>query len=45
MKKEWNMPTLEILDINMTMAGPGIKTPDAVQPDPDAHDHDVVNYS
>ncbi|WP_115771254.1 paeninodin family lasso peptide [Oceanobacillus arenosus] len=45
MKKEWNMPTLEVLDINMTMAGPGIRTPDDVQPDPDAHEHDVVNYS
>jgi hypothetical protein len=45
MKKTWDAPTLETLDVNMTMAGPGIATPDAVQPDPDAHEHDVVNYS
>lgn len=45
MKKQWQQPVLEVLDINMTMAGPGIRTPDAVQPDPDAMDHDVVNYS
>lgn len=44
-KKVWNQPALEVLNVNMTMAGPGIKTPDAVQPDPDAHNHDVVNYS
>ncbi|WP_191565590.1 paeninodin family lasso peptide [Metabacillus idriensis] len=34
MKKQWETPELEVLDINMTMAGPGIKTPDGVQPDP-----------
>lgn len=34
MKKEWNTPKLEVLNVKMTMAGPGIKTPDAVQPDP-----------
>jgi len=34
-KKEYNKPSLEVLDVNMTMAGPGQKTPDAVQPDPD----------
>jgi|GEM_PF-782740 len=45
MQKQWKAPELEVLNISMTMAGPGIKTPDAVQPDPDAHDHDVVNYS
>jgi hypothetical protein len=45
MKKQWNAPSLETLDIGMTMAGPGVATPDAVQPDPDAHEHDVVNYS
>ncbi|MEK4357131.1 paeninodin family lasso peptide [Paenibacillus sp. FSL M7-1455] len=39
MKKEWTAPALEILDINMTMAGPGETTPDAVQPDPDEHVH------
>ncbi|RLL42772.1 paeninodin family lasso peptide [Oceanobacillus piezotolerans] len=45
MKKEWRNPELSILNINLTMAGPGIKTPDEVQPDPDAHEHDVVHYS
>ncbi|MDR7073383.1 paeninodin family lasso peptide [Fictibacillus barbaricus] len=39
MKKDWQQPVLEVLDINMTMAGPGIKTPDAVQPDPTEHIH------
>ncbi|WP_139343020.1 paeninodin family lasso peptide [Fictibacillus arsenicus] len=41
MKKVWQEPILEVLDINLTMAGPGIKTPDAVQPDVD----EVVHYS
>ncbi|MGM0874206.1 MAG: paeninodin family lasso peptide [Bacillota bacterium] len=41
MKKEWQTPELEVLNINMTMAGPGLKTPDAVQPDID----EVVHYS
>jgi hypothetical protein len=34
MKKVWETPELKVLNINMTMAGPGIKTPDGVQPDP-----------
>lgn len=41
MKKKWETPELEVLDINMTMAGPGIKTPDAVQPDPT----EMIHYS
>ena len=41
MKKLWVKPELEVLNVNMTMAGPGIKTPDAVQPDID----EVVHYS
>jgi len=41
MKKEWQSPVLEILNVSMTMAGPGIKTPDAVQPDTD----EMVHYS
>jgi hypothetical protein len=45
MKKQWKQPVLEVLDINMTMAGPGIRTPDAVQPDPDSPHADVVHYS
>lgn len=40
-KLAWQNPSLEVLDVNMTMAGPGIKTPDAVQPDQD----EGVHYS
>ncbi|MDN4526745.1 paeninodin family lasso peptide [Fictibacillus fluitans] len=40
MKKQWEKPSLEVLNVNMTMAGPGLKTPDAVQPDED----EVVHY-
>lgn len=39
MKKQWIKPELEILTVNMTMAGPGIATPDGVQPDPDENVH------
>jgi hypothetical protein len=45
MKKQWQQPVLEVLDISMTMAGPGTAKPDAVQPDPDAPLKDVVHYS
>ncbi|WP_168122818.1 paeninodin family lasso peptide [Paenibacillus sp. HB172176] len=45
MKKAWQQPALEVLNVNLTMAGPGIAHPDDVQPDPDANEHDVVNYS
>ncbi len=41
MKKEWQNPTLEVLDVKMTMQGPGIHYPDSVQPDID----EVVHYS
>ncbi|WHY96082.1 paeninodin family lasso peptide [Peribacillus simplex] len=41
MKKAWQKPELEVLNVNMTMAGPGITTPDAVQPDID----ETVHYS
>lgn len=34
-KKTWNQPTLEVLDVNMTAAGPGVGKPDSYQPDPD----------
>ena len=40
-KKSWNAPELEELDIAMTMAGPGLKTPDAYQPDVD----EMIHYS
>lgn len=39
--KSWQTPELEVLDVSLTMAGPGIKTPDAVQPDED----ESVHYS
>lgn len=39
MKKEWKEPALEVLDVKMTMGGPGIATPDGVQPDPDEDVH------
>lgn len=39
MKKQWEKPELEILTVSMTMAGPGIATPDGVQPDPDENVH------
>jgi hypothetical protein len=45
MKKQWQEPKLEVLNVSMTMAGPGVKTPDAVQPDPDAPAADMVHYS
>ncbi|MDQ0194098.1 paeninodin family lasso peptide [Paenibacillus wynnii] len=41
MKKEYSKPSLEVLDVNMTLAGPGIKKPDAVQADPT----EIVHYS
>lgn len=41
MKKIWEQPELEVLNVSMTMAGPGIKTPDAVQDDVD----ETVHYS
>lgn len=41
MKKEWTVPALEVLDVKMTMAGPGNAKPDAFQPDPD----ELVHYT
>ncbi|MFB5674552.1 paeninodin family lasso peptide [Paenibacillus terreus] len=41
MKKTWETPELEVLDVKMTLAGPGKALPDAVQPDED----EPVNYS
>jgi hypothetical protein len=41
MTKQWEKPILKMLDVAETMAGPGIKTPDAEQTDPD----ESVNYS
>ncbi|MGM1019351.1 MAG: paeninodin family lasso peptide [Bacillota bacterium] len=39
-KKEWQEPTIEVLDINQTMAGKGWKEIDWVSD----HDADLVNY-
>ncbi|MEH7545748.1 MULTISPECIES: paeninodin family lasso peptide [Bacillaceae] len=33
MKKVWNKPELQVLNVSITMAGPGHRYPDAVQPD------------
>ncbi|MDN3954788.1 paeninodin family lasso peptide [Sporolactobacillus laevolacticus] len=41
MKKTWVKPEIEVLDVKLTMAGPGQKHPDSVQPDID----EVVHYS
>ncbi|GKU75820.1 paeninodin family lasso peptide [Paenibacillus sp. L3-i20] len=41
MKKTWQQPQLEVLNVNQTMAGPGTAKPDALQTDPD----EPVNYS
>ena len=35
MKKEWNTPVLEVLNIKMTMAGPGKRFLDELQMDID----------
>lgn len=40
-KKAWETPILDILDINLTMAGPGTLKPDAIQSDPD----EIVNFT
>ncbi|MFQ3544399.1 paeninodin family lasso peptide [Halobacillus rhizosphaerae] len=39
MKKEWKSPNLEVLDINETMAGPGLAIEDDFQNDPDENVH------
>ncbi|WP_274649405.1 paeninodin family lasso peptide [Paenibacillus humicola] len=40
-KKVWEAPQMEVLDVNLTMAGPGTMIPDAVQNDVD----EVVHHS
>ncbi|MCS0826142.1 paeninodin family lasso peptide [Cytobacillus firmus] len=40
MKKQWQPPVLEELNIKMTMAGPGLRIEDAEQNDPDSEDAD-----
>lgn len=39
MKEEWLKPELEVLDVNMTMAGPGKRIADDHQTDPDEDMH------
>ncbi|WP_150275919.1 paeninodin family lasso peptide [Paenibacillus tepidiphilus] len=41
MKKEYSKPALEVLDVKMTMAGPGFTIADSFQNDPD----EIVHYS
>ncbi|WP_151736836.1 paeninodin family lasso peptide [Paenibacillus tengchongensis] len=41
MKKEYSKPALEVLDVKMTMAGPGLTIADSFQNDPD----EIVHYS
>jgi hypothetical protein len=43
MKKEWQTPKLEVLNISMTMAGPGKRYTDATYTDPDEEVH--LRYS
>lgn len=38
--KKWEKPFLEVLDVKMTMAGPGLRLVDAEQNDPDEEDAD-----
>lgn len=40
MKKEWQKPWLEVLNVNKTMAGPGIRIEDEYNDDPDEPEHD-----
>lgn len=40
MKKVWKQPTIEVLDIAMTMAGPGLRIPDDLNDDPDPEEAD-----
>ncbi|NQX48310.1 paeninodin family lasso peptide [Paenibacillus tritici] len=41
MKKEYSKPALEVLDVKMTMAGPGIAIADSFQADPE----EIVSHS
>ena len=43
MKKEWNKPELEILDVNMTMQGPGLRYVDKEYQDQD--EKGALHYS
>jgi hypothetical protein len=39
MNKEWKKPTLEVLDVKMTFAGPGTAIPDSFDPDEATQHH------
>ncbi|WEK54916.1 MAG: paeninodin family lasso peptide [Candidatus Cohnella colombiensis] len=39
MNKEWNKPSLEVLDVQMTFAGPGVRLPDSYDPDEPTQHH------
>ncbi|MDM5190848.1 paeninodin family lasso peptide [Bacillus sp. DX4.1] len=43
MKQTWQPPVLEVLDINMTMAGPGLSKVDQVFEDED--EEGALHYS
>lgn len=40
MKKQWQEPKLEVLDLKMTMAGPGLRIADEFNDDPDHEEAD-----
>lgn len=39
MKKEWLQPALEVLEVKMTFAGPGVTIPDSLDPDEATQHH------
>jgi hypothetical protein len=39
MNKEWKKPTLEVLDVKMTFAGPGFTIPDSYDDDEATQHH------
>lgn len=39
MNKEWSAPSLEVLDVKLTMAGPGVTIPDSFDPDEATQHH------
>ncbi|WP_141136869.1 paeninodin family lasso peptide [Paenibacillus herberti] len=39
MSKQWNKPSLEVLDVKLTLAGPGVAIPDSFDPDEETQHH------
>ncbi|MEK0315261.1 paeninodin family lasso peptide [Cohnella sp. 56] len=39
MNKEWKQPSLEVLEVNQTFAGPGVTIPDSLDPDEATQHH------